>query len=351
MTTSRTGADSADSSRASERGSSGAGRSSIGRCGCSRRSTSNTETTNSTRRSHSASSASRPGVFKRSGLDASYGRSERLRNRDADQDDDPAGDLQRVEFLAKGDPRGDGGDDRLKRRRKADSRGRDEPHRGQRERERDDRRDNDHRGDLDVAVHGCLRPRQEPGRMYDAPPDKREPKAPHEERRGAVRLPKAFAEREVKREDERVHRGKREAERVELAQSRVVRTGREEAPENGEHRGNPEAAADRPPAEPRVDQEQDRPGVLDDEGNPDRDALDRLVIDERYAREANDTEDNEEGQVGAPNPQVKAHRRKDRKEYEESEEDTPFREDGRLHTRVEGRLRDNAADTKERGRC
>src|SRR5216110_2793941 len=312
MTTSRTGADSAESSRTSERGSSGVGRSSIGRCGCSRRSTSNTATTSSTRPSRSVSSASRHGVFKRSGgLDASYGRSERLRNRDADQDDDPAGDLQRIEFLAKGDPRGDGGDDRLKRRRKADARGRDEPDRRERERERDDRRDNDHRRDLDVAIHGGLRPRQEPGRMYDAPPDKREPKTPHENCRRAVRLAKTFAEREVKREDERVHRGKREAERVELAQSRVVRTGRKEAPENGEHRGNPEAPADRSPAEPRVDQEKDRPGVLDDEGNPDRDALDRLVIDERNPCEAHDAEHNEERQVGAANPQVKAHRRKD----------------------------------------
>src|SRR5205809_158589 len=237
------------------------------------------------------------------------------------------------------------------RLRGVDARGRDEPHRGEREREWDDRRNHHHRRDLDVAVHGCLRPRQEPGRMYDAPPDKREPKTPHEKCRRAVRLAKTFAEREVKREDERVHRSKREAERVELAQSRVVRTGRKEAPENGEHRGNPEAPADRSPAEPRVDQEQDRPGVLDDEGNPDRDALDRLVIDERNPGEPDDAEHNEERQVGAANPQVKAHRRKDRNEYKESEEDTPLREDGRLHTRVEGRLRDNAADTKERGRC
>src|SRR5207245_11027426 len=149
---------------------------------------------------------------------------------------------------------------------------------------------------------------------------------------------------------ERVRRGQCQAERVELAKAGVVRAGREEASDHGERRGDPQATADRPSAEPRVHQEQDRPCVLDDEGDPDRDALDRLVIDERYAREANDTEDDEEGQVGAPNPQVKAHRRKDRNEYEESEEDTPFREDGRLHTRVEGSLRDNAADTKERGR-
>ena len=186
--------------------------------------------------------------------------------------------------------------------------------------------------------------------MYDAPPDKREPKTPHEKCRRAVRLAKTFAEREVKREDERVHRSKREAERVELAQSRVVRTGRKEAPENGEHRGNPEAPADRSSAEPRVDQEQERPGVLDDEGNPDRDALDRLVIDERNPCEAHDAEDGKDRKILSPDPQIKAQGREDRDKHKEREEDTPLRENGRLHTRVEGRLRDNAADTKERGR-
>src|SRR5207249_12034794 len=105
----------------------------------------------------------------------------------------------------------------------------------------------------------------------------------------------------------------------------------------------------RPAAETRVDEQEDGPRVLDDERDPDRDALDRLVIDERNAREANDTEDNEEWQVGAANPQIKAQARKDRDEYEKYKQDTPLREDGWLHTRVECRLRDNPADTEERG--
>src|SRR5438094_449710 len=83
----------------------------------------------------------------------------------------------------------------------------------------------------------------------------------------------------------------------------------------------------------------------------DRDALDRLVIDERDAREANDTEDDKQRKVRSLDPQVVTQCGEDRNEHKESEEDTPLREDGWLHTRVECRLRDNPADTEERGCC
>src|SRR5207249_4955805 len=138
---------------------------------------------------------------------------------------------------------------------------------------------------------------EKPRRSNDAPPDKREAETPHKKRRRAVRLAQPLAEREVQREDECIHRGERKADRVELAESGVVRTSGEEASNDGKSRGDPQSPADRPPAQPRVDQQEDRPGVLDDERHTDWDALDRLVVDEGYAREADDPEDSKERKI------------------------------------------------------
>src|SRR5437879_7163769 len=139
-------------------------------------------------------------------------------------------------MLAERDPRGDRRHDRLERRREADPRSRYETYRGEREGERDDRGDDDDRRDLNVSLCRGLAPRQEPRRPHNAPPDQREPEAPHEKSRRVVRLAEPLTEREVQGEDERVHRGEREAKRVELAQPRVVRAGGEEAPEDRKRR-------------------------------------------------------------------------------------------------------------------
>src|SRR4029079_17213183 len=109
----------------------------------------------------------------------------------------------------------------------------------------------------------------------------------------------SLAEREVQREDERIHRGEREAKRVELAQPRVVRTRREETTDHRKDRRDPEPAADRAPAKARVDQKENRPGVLDHECDPDGNPLDRLVIDERDAGESNYAKDREQRQIAA----------------------------------------------------
>src|SRR5439155_21747339 len=58
----------------------------------------------------------------------------------------------------------------------------------------------------------------------------------------------------------------------------------------------------------------------------------------------------EQGQISTGDPQVRAQGREDTKKTQKRAEDTPLREDRRLHTGVKCRLRDNAADTKERGR-
>src|SRR5205085_11756599 len=95
----------------------------------------------------------------------------------------------------------------------------------------------------------------------------------------------------------------------------------------------------------------DRPVVLNDESMPDRDALDRLVIEKRNPGEAHDAKDRKDRKILSTEPQIKAQGREDRDKHKERKENTPLREDGRLHTRVECRFRNDPSDTKERGRC
>jgi hypothetical protein len=201
--------------------------------------------------------------------------------------------------LADRDPGGDRRHDGLERRGETDTCGRNEPDGGERQRERDHGRDKDHRRDLQIALGRRLCPRQQPRRSNDAPSNERESEAPHQERRGPVGLAESLSEREVEREDERVRGSECEAERIQLAQARVVRARGEEAAEDRERGSDPESLADGAPPKPGIDEEQDRPGVLDDERDADRDPLYRLVVDEGYPGEANHAEHGEPGQISA----------------------------------------------------
>ena len=101
----------------------------------------------------------------------------RLRDHDPDEDDDAADDLQRIQVLTECDPCRDGGHDRLERRGEANARGRDEPNRGERERERNDRSDHDDGSDLDVTIRSRIGPRQEPRRSERTHDPARRPRA------------------------------------------------------------------------------------------------------------------------------------------------------------------------------
>src|SRR2546427_346079 len=97
-----------------------------------------------------------------------------------------------------------------------------------------------------------------PGRPDDAPAREREPKSPYEERGRRVARTQAPRQAEVEREEERVERGEREPDRVELAERGVVRARREEAAEDRDRGGDPEASSDDAPLQASVGEQQQR---------------------------------------------------------------------------------------------
>ena len=106
-----------------------------------------------------------------------------------------------------------------------------------------------------------------------------------------------------------------------------------------------------PAAQPPEGEDEERRGVLDDERHADRDALDRLVVDELDREDPEQAEDHKEREVRATDrcEVASLERERDREEHDEREEDPPLRQGLRRDAEVEGSDRDDATDRVERG--
>jgi hypothetical protein len=106
-----------------------------------------------------------------------------------------------------------------------------------------------------------------------------------------------------------------------------------------------------PAAHAPVREDQERRGVLDDERDTDRDALDRLVIHELYGHDPEEPEQREPGKIGALDRQQIAplERERQREEHEEGEQDAKLGERLGRDAELERALGDDATDRVERG--
>src|SRR5919205_2846689 len=286
-----------------------------------------------------------------------------LGERDRREDDGPAEELEEPERLPEPEKRDYGRGRRLEHRRDSGPRRRDVAERGDDERERDDRPEHDHPGDerpdrgvepgqvaQERRAAGDDRAGERPPGLDGGPEERGEEEAVARERDRVAGRDGVLGDQDV----EGIGQCRREAGRDAAA------VEREPAPHLDDEREPGQRECERNPDPPshvlavheaRPERDEERREVLEEERDPDREAMDRYEVEPLDEREPEDAEEDERRQLTRTQPEPRrARQREDEGEADEGSGRPDLGEPRRRKAGVEDHLRDGAVDGEERRR-